>query len=92
MSSARRRRAGELVVPGLACALAGLTLIHGCRRQTQPRGAEPIDAAPNPSVAASVVEEEERPKGNLAFRHDAPLPIGLIERVAAALSRQYGGD
>lgn len=32
------------------------------------------------------------PKGNLAFRHDAPLPIGLIERVAAAHSRQYGGD
>lgn len=81
MSSARTRRAGELVVPGLACALAGLTLIHGCRRQTQPREAEPIDAAPNPSVAASVVEEEERPKGNLAFRITDPngkaIPVKL---------------
>lgn len=29
------------------------------------------------------------PKGNLHFRHDAPLPLDMIERVAAALARQY---
>lgn len=31
------------------------------------------------------------PKGNLAFRHDAPLPIALIGEAAAALAAQYGG-
>jgi uncharacterized protein YdhG (YjbR/CyaY superfamily) len=30
------------------------------------------------------------PKGNLAFPHDAPLPLELIGRVAQALARQYG--
>ncbi len=29
------------------------------------------------------------PKGNLTFRHDAPLPLDIIERVATALAAQY---
>lgn len=32
------------------------------------------------------------PKGNLIFPHNAPLPIELIGRVAAALAAQYGVD
>jgi uncharacterized protein YdhG (YjbR/CyaY superfamily) len=31
------------------------------------------------------------PKGNLAFPHDAPLPMDLIGRVVQALAAQYGG-
>lgn len=30
------------------------------------------------------------PKGNLSFRHDAPLPLDLIGRLAGALATQYG--
>lgn len=30
------------------------------------------------------------PKGNLAFPHDAPLPMDLIGRVVQALAAQYG--
>lgn len=30
------------------------------------------------------------PKGNLAFRHDQPLPLDLIERVIQQLAKQYG--
>ena len=29
------------------------------------------------------------PKGNLTFKHNAPLPLDLIGRVAAALAKQY---
>ncbi len=32
------------------------------------------------------------PKGNLAFPHDAPLPMDLIGRVVQALAAQYGSS
>lgn len=32
------------------------------------------------------------PKGNLAFPHNAPLPLDLIGRVASALAAQYAQE
>jgi uncharacterized protein YdhG (YjbR/CyaY superfamily) len=47
---------------------------------------------PLPDDPALVAESSpyRGPKGNLAFPHDAPLPMDLIGRVAQALAAQCG--